>query len=106
SIAKATWHTSRFSMGVDAADFNNDGRLDIISLDMLPPDEEILKTSASTEGFDLYNKQLQAGYLPQFARNNLQLNRGKGKFSEIGYLAADAATDSTGAPLVPASQQC
>ena len=86
-------------MGVDAADFNNDGRLDIISLDMLPPDEEILKTSASTEGFDLYNKQLQAGYLPQFARNNLQLNRGKGKFSEIGYLAGVAATDWSWAPL-------
>ncbi|PYO79174.1 MAG: hypothetical protein DMD63_05085, partial [Gemmatimonadetes bacterium] len=99
SIAKVTGHTSRFSMGVDAADFNNDGRLDIISLDMLPPDEEILKTSASTEGFDLYNKQLQAGYLPQFARNNLQLNRGKGKFSEIGYLAGVAATDWSWAPL-------
>jgi hypothetical protein len=93
SIAKATGHTSRFSMGVDAADFNNDGRTDIISLDMLPEREDILKTSASTESFNLYNLRLAAGYHPQYERNALQLNRGKGKFSEIGYLAGVFATD-------------
>jgi hypothetical protein len=93
SIAKATGHTSRFSMGVDAADFNNDGRTDIISLDMLPEREDILKTSASTESFDLYNLRLEAGYQPQYSRNALQLNRGKGRFSEIGYLSGVFATD-------------
>jgi enediyne biosynthesis protein E4 len=99
SIAKATGHTSRFSMGVDAADFNNDGRSDIVTLDMLPDREDILKTSANAEGPDLYNLRLQAGYHPQFARNNLQLNRGMGKFSEIGYLAGVFATDWSWAPL-------
>jgi hypothetical protein len=93
SIAKATGHTSRFSMGVDAADFNNDGRTDIISLDMLPEREDILKTSANAESFNVYNLNLQAGYEPQYSRNALQLNRGKGKFSEIGYLAGVFATD-------------
>ena len=93
SIAKATGHTSRFSMGVDAADFNNDLRTDVISLDMLPGREEILKTSANAEGFNIYNLRLKAGYHPQFARNNLQLNRGGGRFSEIGYLAGVFATD-------------
>jgi hypothetical protein len=93
SIAKATGHTSRFSMGVDAADFNNDGRTDIISLDMLPEREDILKTSANAESFDLYDRRLAAGYHPQFARNALQLNRGKGRFSEIGYLSGVFATD-------------
>jgi hypothetical protein len=86
-------------MGVDAADFNNDGRPDIVTLDMLPEREDILKTSASTQSFELYNMTLQAGYHPQFERNNLQLNRGMGKFSEIGYLAGIFATDWSWSPL-------
>jgi len=99
SIAKATGHTSRFSMGVDAADFNNDGRTDIVSLDMLPEREDILKTSAISETFDVYNRRIEAGYHPQYARNALQLNRGAGRFSEIAYLAGVAATDWSWAAL-------
>ena len=99
SIAKATGHTSRFSMGVDAADFDNDGRTDIISLDMLPEREDILKTTSTAESFELFNLRVAAGYHPQYARNALQLNRGLGKFSEIGYLAGVAATDWSWAPL-------
>lgn len=93
SIAKATGHTSRFSMGVDAADFNNDGRPDIVSLDMMPEREDILKTTSTLEGWDIYDRRLQAGYHPQFARNMLQLNRGDGRFSEIGYYAGMFASD-------------
>ena len=99
SIAKATGHTSRFSMGVDAADFNNDGRPDLISVDMLPEREEILKTSASSESSNLFNLRVRAGYHPQYARNALQLNRGGARFSEIGYLAGVSATDWSWAPL-------
>ncbi len=99
SIATAMGHTSRFSMGVDAADFTNDGRPDLIVLDMLPEREDILKTSANAESFNVYNLKLKAGYRPQFARNTLQLNRGRGRFSEIGYLAGVHATDWSWAPL-------
>jgi enediyne biosynthesis protein E4 len=99
SIARATGHTSRFSMGVDAADFNNDGRADIVSLDMLPDSEDILKTTASTESFDLFTLRLRAGYHPQYTRNALQLNRGSGKFSEIANFAGVAATDWSWSPL-------
>ena len=99
SIARLTGHTSRFSMGVDAADFNNDLRIDLITMDMLPEREDILKTSASSESFSLYNMRLKAGYHPQFARNALQLNRGAGYFSEIGNLAGVSATDWSWAPL-------
>src|SRR5262249_46180757 len=46
-IGATAWqHTSRSSMGVDAADFNNDGRPDFITADMLPDREAVLKTSA------------------------------------------------------------
>jgi len=99
SIARATGHTSRFSMGVDAADFNNDLRPDLVVLDMLPEREDILKTSANAEDFNVHDLKVKAGYHPQFARNTLQLNRGRGHFSEIGYLAGIHATDWSWAPL-------
>jgi hypothetical protein len=99
SIAGAMGHTSRFSMGVDAADVNNDGRPDLMVVDMLPQREEILKTSANAESYNVFNLKLQAGYRAQYARNTLQLNRGGGRFSEIGYLAGVFATDWSWAPL-------
>src|SRR5882762_3194796 len=103
SIAQATGHTSRFSMGVDAADFNNDGRPDIAVLDMLPDSERIRKTAQTAESYELFNHYLAAGYHYQYARNTLQLNRGvtggKLRFSEIGLLAGIAATDWSWAPL-------
>jgi enediyne biosynthesis protein E4 len=95
SIATATAHSSRFSMGVDAADVNNDGLPDIVVGDMLPEQESILKTSASSESFTLFNLRVRAGYHPQYARNTLQINRGNGLFSDVGFLAGVAATDWT-----------
>jgi hypothetical protein len=99
SIGAALGHTSRFSMGVDAADFNNDLRPDLMVVDMLPEQEAILKTSANAESFNVYDLKIKAGYQPQYARNTLQLNRGHGRFSEIGYLAGVPATDWSWAPL-------
>src|SRR5687768_10489711 len=106
SITKATAHTSRFSMGVDAADFNNDGRPDVFVADMLPESEDVLKTSASSETANLFNLRLRAGYHPQYPRNTLQLNLGTTpgagnapRFSEIGYLAGVFASDWSWAPL-------
>lgn len=92
-------HTSRFSMGVDLADINNDGFTDILTLDMLPEDPYILKTSLGEDGYNIFKFKLSYGYHPQFARNNLQLNNGNGSFSEIGLLAGVEATDWSWAPL-------
>jgi enediyne biosynthesis protein E4 len=86
-------HTSRFSMGTDIGDINNDGLNDILTTDMLPADPYMLKTAAGEDGFDVYNMKMGFGYKDQFARNTLQLNIGNGKFAEVGMLAGVYATD-------------
>ncbi len=97
--AQALSHTSRFSMGADAADVNDDGRPDLMTVDMLPEQEAIFKTSASYEGWNLFEMRLRAGYAVQYPRNALQLNRGDGTFAEIGLLAGVAASDWSWGPL-------
>lgn len=92
-------HTSQFSMGVDIADINNDLQPEIITLDMLPEDPYILKRSLGDDEYNLYLMKLKYGYNHQFTRNNLQLNRGDGYFSEIGFYANVAATDWSWAAL-------
>lgn len=86
-------HTSRFSMGIDVADINNDALPEIISLDMLPYDPNILKRSEGEDAYYNFKFKLQMGYNVQFARNNLQLNQGDGYFSEVGLFAGIHATD-------------
>jgi hypothetical protein len=99
-------HTSQFSMGVDIADINNDAWSEIISLDMLPEDPYILKSSLGEDDYGLYNFKLTYGYHNQYARNTLQKNNGdpKGKFasptfSEVGMFAGVHATDWSWATL-------
>ena len=97
--SRAFSHTSRFSMGADAADMNDDGRPDLMTVDMLPEKESVFKTSASYEGWNLFEMRLRAGYSVQYPRNALQLNRGDGTFAEIGLLAGVAASDWSWGPL-------
>jgi enediyne biosynthesis protein E4 len=93
SLEQQMMHTSRFSMGVDAADINNDLFPDVMSLDMLPADPKILKASAVEDPFDVYQFKLGFGYNYQYSRNMLQLNLRNGHFSEIGLYAGVAASD-------------
>ena len=101
SSAKHFRHYSRFSMGNDAADYNNDGQLDIITVDMLPPDEKTVKTYGSDENPDIYKVKLEIqGYQNQYSKNCLQRNNGNGtSFSELALLSNVAATDWSWAPL-------
>ncbi|MBX2954552.1 MAG: VCBS repeat-containing protein [Cyclobacteriaceae bacterium] len=99
-LGSAIRYTSRFSMGNDIGDINNDGLNDIISTDMLPGDPYMLKTAAGEDGFDVYNMKMGFGYKDQFARNTLQLNIGNAKFSEIGLLSGVYATDWSWSALI------
>lgn len=92
-------HTSRYTMGVDVADANNDGFPDILSVDMLPADPYILKRSPGEDSYDVFNLKIKYGYNYQYTRNALQFNRGNGHFSETGLYSGVAATDWSWAPL-------
>jgi enediyne biosynthesis protein E4 len=94
-------HYSRFSMGNDVADYNNDGQLDIITADMLPPDEKILKTYGSGESLDIYNFMItKNGFQPQYSKNCLQRNNESGtSFSDVGLISDVSATDWSWCPL-------
>ncbi|WP_116124573.1 FG-GAP repeat domain-containing protein [Lewinella sp. IMCC34183] len=93
-------HTSNFSMGSDVGDLDGDGRPDLVTLDMRPGREAVLKSTASAESFNLYRLKRRAGYHDQLPRNNVQWNRGDGVFSEIGELSGLAATDWSWSVLV------
>lgn len=100
-IDKALRHQSYSSMGVDAADLNNDGLSDIVSLDMMPEYNERKKTSYSFMNYERYQSERSRGYEPEFMRNMLQLNNGNRYlgdtslpfFSEIGQLGGISQTD-------------
>jgi enediyne biosynthesis protein E4 len=92
-------HTSQFSMGVDIGDINNDAYPEIISMDMLPSDPYILKRSLGEDEYNTFYMKIGYGYNYQYTRNNLQVNRRNGMFSETGLYSGVAATDWSWAPL-------
>lgn len=93
-------HNSRFSMGNDMADLNNDGWLEIISLDMLSQDEKVLKSSAADDDIDTYTYKQQFGFHYQYTKNCLQHNVDGKYFSDAGFQKGVAATDWSWAPLL------
>ena len=93
-------HTSRFSMGNDIGDINNDQYPDIFVLDMLPDDEETLKRSAGEDSYEIYEMKLGFGFNKQFSRNTLQLNNKNNSFSEISQLSNIHATDWSWSTLI------
>ncbi len=93
SINQAMRHTSRYSMGVDISDINNDGYNEIFTLDMHPDDPYILKSTLGEDDYGAFLFKVGYGYNHQYARNTLQLNNRNNTFSEIGIYADVHASD-------------
>lgn len=93
-------HLSLFSMGVDIADVNSDGYADILTLDMLPPDNTRQKQLFVPDRYEVFQNMVSSGLHYQYMRNMLHLNNGDGSFSEIGQLAGLSSTDWSWAPLI------
>ncbi|MGC8749922.1 VCBS repeat-containing protein [Hydrotalea sp.] len=86
-------HVSLYSMGSDAADYNNDGLIDLLTLDMLPEDNYTQKMHSGAENYNKFQLLFNRGFYYQYSRNMLQKNNGDGTFSEIGQLAGVSNTD-------------
>lgn len=98
TLQRSFTHISKYSMGADIADINNDGRSDVFTLDMLPEDNYRQKLLKGPDEYDAYHLLLDSGYYHQQMRNMLHLNRGTDaegnlRFSEIGQFAGVSKTD-------------
>lgn len=100
SIGAYINHTSRFTMGVDIADINNDLLPDIFTLDMMPFDANIFMKSGGEDSDKIYQIKKGFGFEDQYARNTFQLNVGNGSFSDVALMTDTYATDWSWSPLI------
>ncbi|HFA48121.1 MAG TPA: CRTAC1 family protein, partial [Bacteroidetes bacterium] len=103
-IKEATKHTAYFGMGADAADFNNDGLLDILQMDMTPADNRRNKANMASMNIPAFWEIVSMGMHYQYMQNTLQLNNGTDQnglphFSDISRLAGMSSTDWSWAAL-------
>jgi enediyne biosynthesis protein E4 len=96
-------HTSNSAMGNDVADINNDGFLDIVSVDMLAKTNERKKRLGGPSNYQTLLFSEQYDYRFQYMRNMVQLNNGitkdrKPQFSDISLMAGVGETDWSWCP--------
>jgi len=99
-IKKWTSHLSLSAMGIDISDLNNDGLQDIFITDMLPEEEERVKSVMEFDGYNVYKRKQRNDFYQQFIQNTLQINNGNGTFSEVAYHSGVEATDWSWSGLV------
>ena len=86
-------HSSKFTMGVDVADLNNDGRVDIFTTDMLPFDKKVAMKSGGEDTDQIFKIRNEFGFEDQYARNHLQIQNPDLHYSDIALMTNTYATD-------------
>ena len=93
-------HMTISSMGVDMADIDNDGWLDIFVLDMLSSTNYGRKTNMSGMDANVFDILVNLGGHYQYMVNTLQLNNGNQTFSDIAPMAGVTGTNWSWGPLI------
>ncbi len=103
AIKKSTKQTSFYGMGVDIADYNNDGLLDIMQVDMAAENNRRAKANMASMNPNLFWSTVDFGMHYQYMYNALQLNRGNVDslplYSNVTWAAGVATTDWSWGPL-------
>ena len=86
-------HISNASMGTDVADYDNDGFLDIVVVDMIAEDHKRIKTNMGGMDPKAFWDIVNRGWHYQYMFNTLQRNNGNGTFSELSHLAGVSNSD-------------
>ena len=90
--------TSFYGMGVDVADYNNDGLLDVMQIDMAPEDNKRAKMNMSSMLPEDFEDMVKEGFHNQYRYSTLNLNRGIFRnnlpfFTNAAWLAGVTSTD-------------
>lgn len=101
---QATQHTSFFGMGTDIGDFNNDGLLDILQMDMTPEDNRRNKANMASMNIAGFWEIVNLGMHYQYMQNTLQINNGITgdgipHFSDVSRIGGLSSTDWSWAGL-------
>ena len=91
-------HTPYSSMGADVTDVDNDGHFDLFVADMATTTREKDRRGLAASRDDVLTMGTRAGTAPQYMRNALLLNTGRGVFREAACWARIDATDWTWSP--------
>ncbi|WP_299550842.1 VCBS repeat-containing protein [Seonamhaeicola sp.] len=104
-VKEATSQTAFYGMGIDIADINNDGLLDIFQVDMDSDNNRRQKANMASMNPRLFFETVFYGFHYQYMQNSLQLNsglleNGVPKFSNISRLSGTSSTDWSWGPLI------
>ncbi len=101
---KSTANTAFYGMGIDIADYNNDGFLDIFQVDMDPASNKRKKANMASMNPQLYWDAVNAGFHYQNMQNTMQLNTGitndgNPSFVNVSRITGTSSTDWSWGPL-------